>query len=208
MKMIKTIMASAVAMVLVSFGVNAADGMPVVVDQGQGKITFKGKVIDAPCGIAPESADQTIDLGQVATSVLNADITNGGFARSQVRDVNITLVNCNLQKTKAVTDPAPGTPATYYKNVKLTFSGATVDPTTGVATHPNELNTTGGTGVAVILNSGAGNVDFSGATPAAFSLKDGDNTLHFTAWAQKATGVTNVTEGAFSAVTDFKLAYE
>ena len=45
MKMIKTVMAGAVAMALVSFGANAAN-------QGQGVVNFKGSVINAPCGIA------------------------------------------------------------------------------------------------------------------------------------------------------------
>ncbi|MED9274676.1 F7-2 fimbrial protein, partial [Escherichia coli] len=56
MKLIKTVMAGAVAMALVSFSVNAAD-------QGHGKVNFKGTIINAPCGIAPESADQSIDFG-------------------------------------------------------------------------------------------------------------------------------------------------
>ncbi len=50
----------------VSFGVNAAN-------QGQGVINFKGTVIDAPCGIAQESADQTINFGQISKAHLNAD---------------------------------------------------------------------------------------------------------------------------------------
>ena len=35
-------------------------------NQGSGKITFKGEVIDAPCSIAPGDEDQTINLGEVA----------------------------------------------------------------------------------------------------------------------------------------------
>ncbi len=42
--MIKSVIAGAVAMAVVSFGVNAAP-------QGQGKVTFNGTVVDAPCGI-------------------------------------------------------------------------------------------------------------------------------------------------------------
>ena len=36
-------------------------------NQGSGKITFKGEVIDAPCSIAPGDEDQTINLGEVDT---------------------------------------------------------------------------------------------------------------------------------------------
>ncbi|MBI0852574.1 F7-2 fimbrial protein, partial [Escherichia coli] len=54
--MMKSVLGIAVAIAFCS-AANAAD-------QGQGKVNFKGTVIDAPCGIAPESADQSIDFGQ------------------------------------------------------------------------------------------------------------------------------------------------
>ena len=41
--------------------------------KGKGVVNFKGTVIDAPCGIDPDSADQTIDFGQISKSHLNAD---------------------------------------------------------------------------------------------------------------------------------------
>lgn len=41
-------------------------------NQGSGKITFKGEVIDAPCSIAPGDEDQTINLGEVANTVLKS----------------------------------------------------------------------------------------------------------------------------------------
>ena len=41
-------------------------------NQGSGKITFKGEVIDAPCSIAPGDEDQTINLGEVADTVLKS----------------------------------------------------------------------------------------------------------------------------------------
>lgn len=54
--MIKSVIAGAAAMAVVSFGANAAP-------QGQGKVTFNGTVVDAPCGIDAQSADQSIDFG-------------------------------------------------------------------------------------------------------------------------------------------------
>ncbi|WP_432264038.1 fimbrial protein, partial [Escherichia coli] len=58
--MMKSVLGIAVAIAFCS-AANAAD-------QGQGKVNFKGTVIDAPCGIAPESADQSIDFGQMKWS--------------------------------------------------------------------------------------------------------------------------------------------
>ncbi|HEA9128626.1 P fimbria major subunit PapA, partial [Escherichia coli] len=54
--MIKSVIAGAVAMAVVSFGVNAALTTP----QGQGRVTFNGTVVDAPCSISQKSADQSI----------------------------------------------------------------------------------------------------------------------------------------------------
>lgn len=41
-----------------------------VANQGQGKITFTGSIIDAACSISPETSDQEVSLGQIAASQL------------------------------------------------------------------------------------------------------------------------------------------
>ncbi|CAD5731472.1 fimbrial protein [Escherichia coli] len=170
MKMIKTVMAGAVAMALVSFGANAAN-------QGQGVVNFKGTVIDAPCGIAPESADQSIDFGQISKSHLE----NDGI--SVKKDLNIKLVNCEPNNT-----------------VKVTFTGATIDGAV------NELGTAGNTGTAVVISGQDGKLVQFGSEGAAQSLKEGENTLHYSSWVKKATGGT-VKEGDFTAVANFNLTY-
>lgn len=170
MKMIKTVMAGAIAMSLVSFGANAAN-------QGQGVVNFKGTVIDAPCGIAPESADQSIDFGQISKSHLE----NDGI--SVKKDLNIKLVNCEPNNT-----------------VKVTFTGATIDGAV------NELGTAGNTGTAVVISGQDGKLVQFGSEGAAQSLKEGENTLHYSSWVKKATGGT-VKEGDFTAVANFNLTY-
>ncbi|CAD6180710.1 PixA protein [Escherichia coli] len=175
MKMIKTVMAGAVAMALVSFGANAAN-------QGQGVVNFKGTVIDAPCGIAPESADQIIDFGQISKAHLN----NSGI--STKKDVNIKLVNCDL-----------GSGATAKKSVNVTFNGATVDTAKKILGASN-------TGAGIVMVGQDGKDVVFGTPTAAIPLKNGENTLHYQAWVKKA-GAAAVTEGAFTAVADFTLAY-
>lgn len=170
MKVIKTVMAGAVAMALVSFGANAAN-------QGQGVVNFKGTVIDAPCGIAPESADQSIDFGQISKSHLE----NDGI--SVKKDLNIKLVNCEPNNT-----------------VKVTFTGATINGAV------NELGTAGNTGTAVVISGQDGKLIQFGSEGAAQSLKEGENTLHYSSWVKKATGGT-VKEGDFTAVANFNLTY-
>ncbi|WP_162873675.1 fimbrial protein, partial [Klebsiella pneumoniae] len=59
-------------------------------------------IIDAPCSIAPESIDQTVDLGQVS----NVALKNGG--KSNPRPFEIKLEQCDI---------------TTLKTVKTTFSG-------------------------------------------------------------------------------------
>lgn len=179
MKMIKTVMAGAVAMALVSFGANAAN-------QGQGVVNFKGTVIDAPCGIAPESADQSIDFGQIS----KAHLKNGGI--SVKKDLDIKLVNCDF------TDPAAA-----KKTVSVTFSGTPVNG------HTDELGTAGDTGTAVVVSASDGSlVKFDGVTPSnATQLQEGDNTLKYTTWVKKSSTANDVKEGDFTAVANFKLAY-
>ncbi len=88
--MIKSVIAGAVAMAVVSFGVNAAPTIP----QGQGKVTFNGTVVDAPCSISQKSADQSIDFGQLSKSLLEA----GGTSKPM--DLDIELVNCDITAFK------------------------------------------------------------------------------------------------------------
>ena len=84
-------------------------------NQGQSFVNFKGTVIDAPCGIDPDSADQTIDFGQISKSHLK----NDGI--SVKKDLDIKLVNCDF------TDP------TAKKTVSVTFSGTPVNGHTAVS---------------------------------------------------------------------------
>lgn len=106
----------------VSFGVNAAN-------QGQGVINFKGTVIDAPCGIAQESADQTINFGQISKAHLNAD------GISVKKDLDIKLVNCDATEIGKLTN-----------GVKVSFTGTTING------QNQELGTTGDTGTAIVVS--------------------------------------------------------
>ncbi|STE89124.1 PixA protein [Escherichia coli] len=177
MKMIKTVMAGAVAMALVSFGANAAN-------QGHGVVNFKGTVINAPCGIAPESADQSIDFGQISKAHLNA---NGISVK---KNLDIKLVNCDAAELATT------------GSVKVSFTGTSVNG------QVKELGTAGDTGTAVVVSEAGGNlVSFDGTAGAATKLQEGDNTLRYSTWVKKATG-GDLKEGDFTAVANFNLTYE
>ncbi|EEZ9318123.1 TPA: type 1 fimbrial protein [Escherichia coli] len=169
----KMLIAATVAATLASFSTQAAN-------QGQGVVNFKGVVINAPCGIAPESVDQTIDFGQISKSHLEA----GGI--SVQKNVDIKLINCDI--------------AQINNGVTVTFTGNIVNGTA------DELNTAGNTGTAVVINGYNKNVTYGQAFDA-IKLQADNNTLHFTSWVKKATGAPAVAEGAFSATANFSLAY-
>lgn len=175
--MIKTVIAGAFTMALVSLGANATN-------QGAGVINFKGTVINAPCGIAPESADQSIDFGQISKSHLEASGT------SVKKNLDIKLVNCDATELATT------------GGVKVSFTGTTIN------TQIKELGTAGDTGTAVVVSEASGNlVSFDGTAGAATKLQAGDNTLRYSTWVKKATG-GNLKEGDFTAVANFNLTYE
>ncbi len=154
-------------------------------NQGQSFVNFKGTVIDAPCGIDPDSADQTIDFGQISKSHLK----NDGI--SVKKDLDIKLVNCDFTTAK--------------KTVRVTFSGTPVNG------HIDELGTAGDTGTAVVVSASDGSmVKFDGTTSSnATKLQDGDNTLKYTTWVKKSSAAdTEVKEGNFTAVANFNLSYQ
>jgi len=156
---------------------------------GSGRINFKGTIVNAPCGIDPSSADQTIDFGQISSNQLNS----GGI--SVKKDVDIKLVNCSF--------PSAGNTFTE-KTVTAAFTGTTM---TSGTNNTQYLGTSGGTNAYINMTAQDGSyVKFDGSTATnKTKLNDGSNTLHYSAWVTK--GSTDVTPGDFTAVANFVLTY-
>ena len=191
--MIKSVIAGAAAMAVVSFGANAAD--TVAPSQGSGQVNFKGTVIDAPCGIETQSANQTIDFGQISKLFLE----NGGT--TQPKDLDIKLVNCDITNFKKAATPGG---AAKTGTVSLTFAGVPAGNASDMLKTVGETNT-----AIVVLNPHGSRVKFDGKTSTGPSnLVDGDNTLHFTTYVMKDDSGNSVKEGAFSAVANFNLTYQ
>lgn len=149
-------------------------------DQGHGKVTFTGSIIDAPCSISPDSIDQTVGLGQISDAALADSGT------SVPRNFEIKLENCTDVTAKTVT---------------TTFTGAS-GATTG------SLGITGtAKGASIILTNGDGKQIELGKASDPHMLQNGNNTLLFSAYLQGDDGVT-ATPGDFTAVADFTLAYQ
>lgn len=182
MKLNKIMLAAVMA-----FGVSSV-AHAAVKDQGHGKVTFSGSIIDAPCSIAPESLDQTVELGAIS----NVALKGGG--QSTPRNFQIKLENCEL------TSKDPG------KNnaVSLTFSGSASEVDSKLL---GITGTAKGAGIAITDGSGT-NIDLGKASKAR-ELQNGANTLSFAAYLQgaKASDAT-ITPGEFQSVADFTLAYQ
>lgn len=172
---------------VVAFGMSSS---AFAADQGHGKVTFTGSIIDAPCSINPDSVDQTVELGQISKVAL----LNGG--QSTPRNFSIDLENCTF-------DADAVTGALVKNKVALTFTGMESQANNGL------LGITGNAkGAAVAITDGSGAVIKLGKATKTQELQNGNNTLSFAAYLQGDTASNaTITEGDFQAVADFTLAY-
>lgn len=179
MKLNKIMLASVMAMGLSSFA-HAAD-------QGQGRVTFTGSIIDAPCSVSPDSENQEVSLGQIAKSVLD----NGG--KSAAQKFAIKLTDCDFSSPGAT------------NKISATFSGVSANANNTL------INISGqaiGAGVGIQTYQGE-QVTLGQATNAVALLGSGDQELEFSAFLQGLNNATApITEGDFSAVANFQLAYQ
>ncbi|MFZ1874233.1 MAG: type 1 fimbrial protein [Chania sp.] len=154
-------------------------------DAGSGKVNFVGKIIDAPCSIAPESLDQTKSFGQVA----NVALVNGG--KSSVLNFDIKLQGCDISSKN---------------KVQVTFGG----PNGGATGNTNTLLAiTGAQGASIAMFDGSNQPIKLGTATTVQNLLAGANTLSFSAYLQGHAGTTlaDIEEGDFTSTTNFTLAY-
>ncbi|OMQ18951.1 fimbrial protein [Serratia oryzae] len=157
-------------------------------DQGSGKITFTGSIIDAPCSIAPGSLDQTISLGAVSNVALAA---NGNTGVSTPEPFSIELKDCVIATT--------GT----KDKVTVTFTGA------ASSYDADSLGMIGTAQGAYILMSQADGAKVKLNTPtAAQTVVNGNNSLSFTAALKGGGAGATIVPGAFQVPTNFVLDYQ
>ncbi|MEN4700025.1 fimbrial protein [Pantoea agglomerans] len=177
MKLNKIMLAVSVVMGMSSLA-HAADPVHSAADQGHGKVTFHGSIIDAPCSIDPDSVDQKIELGEISNVALEKS------GSSTPKPFQILLKNCSTATLKTVTS---------------TFTGAE-----GV---DGKLGITGeAAGAGIVLTNGDGTKITLGKATKAQTIQNGNNTLSFSAYVQ-GDGAS-VTPGEFNSITDFTLAYQ
>lgn len=188
----KTILAAATTALLstLAFTASAAD------NQGSGKLTFTGEVISAPCSITPGDENQTINLGEVADSVLNSG------KKSLPVDVTIHLQDCILSTT------TEGSTTTVDK-VKVTFTSASTDTTdTSLMKNTLDGNIGGATGVGVrLLDSGSNMVTLGSPIEVFFPTTSSYQELNFKARMEPLSGKT-ATPGNVQAQANYVLDYK
>lgn len=165
-------------------------------DQGSGTITFTGNVISAPCSIASGDLNQTVELGNVADSVLNS-----GSSSSPV-DFTIHLQDCILT-TKS------GETTTTVDKVKVTFTSSATD-STDASLMKNSLDGSlgGATGVGVrLLDSTNKNIVLGTPVAVNFANTNANQELNFKARMETVTGST-VTPGSVQAQANYVLDYK
>ncbi|HHJ1299317.1 Fimbria A protein precursor [compost metagenome] len=159
-------------------------------DQGHGRITFRGAIIEAPCSIAQESAYQTVEMDQVS----NVSLKDGG--KSTPKTFKIELRGCELGALKSATATFTGSPASNPD--LLAIRGTAQGASLAIADHTGEL------------------IKLGDASPAQ-TLSNGDTYLEFKAYLQgdmvapagggAATGAA-IKPGDFETFANFTLAYQ
>lgn len=174
MKLNKIMLAAVMTLGTISMA-NAAN-------QGSGTVTFKGSIINAPCSIEPESLDQTVKLGDIAS----AQLKNGG--KSTPQDFMIKLTGCDVETAKDVT---------------TTFTGSESEAAPGLLAMKGSAR-----GASIAINDVDGRLLPLTTASKPVKIEDGQSTLRFSAHLQGDGASAAITPGEFNSVADFTLAYQ
>lgn len=149
------------------------------------EIQFRGTVVARACNIAPESADQSVDMGSVIVKTVYR------FGKDRTWPFYINLTDCKTN---------------VYKTVSVTFTGTEDSELTGKLAINNGAN-----GVAIAITDDKNVVIDLGTPSSATTLSNGDNTLKFNAYVLgRPSAIQNrsITEGQFSSVANFVVSYQ
>ncbi|EEZ0541932.1 type-1 fimbrial protein subunit A [Escherichia coli] len=154
-----------------------------------GTVHFKGEVVNAACAVNMNSADQTVQLGQVrAAKLATAGATSGAVG------FNIQLDDCDFGNN------------VNSQSVKVIFAGASLSNHDDIlATQSSAAGAASGVGIQ-ILDSKGGVVTLNSDTAAEYTLTTGTNKIPFQARYIAPDG--QVTAGTANADATFKVQYQ
>lgn len=173
-----------VSLVMMAGAANAA--AVTATPGGQGKVNFRGQIVDAPCTIKNDSTNQTVEMGAITMSTLDA-------GRSALIPFELHLESCELKSDGSA-----------YK-ASIIFDGVRA-----VSGSDDLLLLNGsakGAGLGIIDKNGDDLTLGQGADLG--DMLKGDNTLSFTAYLQKIGGsAATITPGSYTSVANFTMTYE
>lgn len=160
--------------------------------ENTGTITFKGAVVNSPCNIEQSSLQQTVEFGQLSRKALES-------GQAAEANFDIKFVGCDFNNfyTDSNGDPVA------VKTMNMVFTGQNYADATNTLLATSTGNTNN-LGIAIdgfkfgeekdVLNS--------------IINKVGDNTLTFKALAKAVKANEKVSEGEFSAISNFRITYQ
>lgn len=165
---------------VMGFGIAFAANMAHAAGTSEGVVNFKGILSEAPCSLASDSLDQTVDFGDLSIAGVQA-----GTDSSLTKNVPLVLTGCSIATSGSAS---------------VTFTGAaSLDV-------PGTLAVTGtATGVGIALIDPANQPVVLGTPTTAQPLSNGTNTLLYTATVK--AGSTAPTAGNFQAISNFTITY-
>jgi type 1 fimbria pilin len=151
-----------------------------------GTVNFHGSVVTTACAISSNSADLNVELGEIRATTLKT----AGSQSAAAKNFSIVLQGCDSKTSTGVA---------------VTFTGpADKGDPTSLAVGSNGGASTA-QNVAIRLYDENGAQVKLGIASGVTTLRDGDNTLNFSAKYYSAAG--NVTAGDASAVATYTLTY-
>ncbi|HBC6257381.1 fimbrial protein [Proteus mirabilis] len=158
-----------------------------------GVITFTGSVVNTPCNIAQSLMKQTVEFGQLSRKALES-------GKMVEADFDIEFTGCDF--TNFGIDATSGKPVPV-KSMELVFTGQNYADAanTLLATSAGNTNNLG------ILIDGFEFGKAKDVLPSITNLK-GDNVLTFKALAKAVDASKDVSEGKFSAISNFRITYQ
>lgn len=155
-------------------------------DQGHGRVSMEGSIVDTPCAIDVPSRDQTIDMGAVPVGQIIRD------GHGPVRPFTIRLVDCSM------TPATPNSTKPDWSHFQVTFDGAAI--------HNQLFSITGGArGVGLQIVDRYGTIAIPGKAMPAGQLQPGELDLDYTL--QLMGNHQSLRAGAYRTTIRFKLDY-
>ncbi|MGJ3354998.1 fimbrial protein [Providencia sp. Je.9.19] len=157
-----------------------------------GTINFVGSVVNTPCNIEQSSLKQTVDFGQLSRKALES-------GKAAEADFDIKFTGCDFTNFGKDESDQP----VAVKSMELVFTGQSYadDSNTLLATSTGNVNNLG------IMIDG---FEFGKTKDILSNITNqtGDNTLTFKALAKAVDASKDVSEGKFSAISNFRITYQ